>query len=98
MFCVNFWPKEVGMTDVQHSHLDVVRSSLLEQDDEFRQLVSEHHSLDEQVRHLSSASYLSHQQQLEEITLKKHKLALKDKIESILRRHMPDHAPATRFQ
>ena len=86
------------MADAQHSHLDVVRSSLLEQDDEFRQLVSEHHTLDEQIQHLSTATYLSNQQQLEEITLKKHKLALKDKIESILRRHLPADAPAARYQ
>jgi uncharacterized protein YdcH (DUF465 family) len=86
------------MPDAQLSHLDVVRSSLLEQDDEFRQLVSEHHTLDERIRHLASVPYLSDEQQLEEIALKKHKLALKDRIEAILRRHVPANASPARFQ
>ncbi len=86
------------MADAQHSHLDVVRSHLLDQDDEFRQLVSEHHTLDEQIRHLSGVTYLTDQQQLEEIRLKKHKLALKDRIESILRQRGPASPSSTRFQ
>lgn len=86
------------MTDAQDSHLNGVRSSLLERDDEFRKLVAEHHTLDEQLRHLSSAAYLSDQQQVEETILKKHKLALKDRIESIVRRHAAPGSPSARFQ
>lgn len=83
------------MTDAQYSHLDVVRSSLLEHDDEFRNLVSQHHTLDEQLRHLSTVTHLTDQQQLEEIALKKHKLALKDRIEAILRQHRPSGISST---
>jgi uncharacterized protein YdcH (DUF465 family) len=86
------------MGDAQLSHLDAVRTSLFEHNDEFRQLVSEHHTLDEQIRHLSTAPYLSHQQQLEEIALKKQKLALKDRIETLVRRHIRPDARATSLQ
>ncbi len=47
------------------------------------QLVSEHHHLDERIRHLSTQTWLTEQQQLEEVELKKRKLALKDRIEAI---------------
>jgi uncharacterized protein YdcH (DUF465 family) len=73
------------MADAQLSSSDPVRTVLLENHDEFRQLVFEHHRLDERIRQLSNLSYLTDQQQFEEISLKKRKLALKDRIESIVR-------------
>ena len=53
--------------------------------DELQQLVAEHHELDERIHHLSTVSYLTDQQQFEEIQLKKRKLALKDRIQALLR-------------
>ena len=41
------------MADAQLSPDDTVRAVLLESHDEFRQLVSEHHRLDERIRQLS---------------------------------------------
>jgi len=73
------------MADTQLPLDDDVRAALLQQDEAFRQLVSEHHALDEQIRHLSALSYLTDRQQYEETSLKKRKLALKDRIESIVR-------------
>jgi len=58
---------------------------LLQTDEHFRQLVTEHHELDERLRHLSSLGYISNQQHYEEIALKKRKLALKDRIEAMVR-------------
>jgi uncharacterized protein YdcH (DUF465 family) len=75
------------MADAQLPLDDHVRAALFQQDETFRQLVSEHHALDEQIRHLSTLSYLSDRQQYEETALKKRKLALKDRIESIVRTH-----------
>jgi uncharacterized protein YdcH (DUF465 family) len=66
--------------------LEGVRASLLGQDEAFRQLVSEHHALDERIRRLSSLPYLSLDEQYQEAALKKRKLALKDQIEAIVRR------------
>ena len=76
------------MTDAQLP-LDDVKNVLLQTDDAFRQLVWEHHELDEHIRRLSSLSHLSNQEQLEETALKKQKLALKERIEAIVRGHHP---------
>ncbi len=53
--------------------------------DAFQQLVREHHELDERVRQLSDLAYLTAQQQQEEVSLKKRKLALKDRIAGLAR-------------
>ena len=73
------------MADAQLPQDDDVRAALFQQDETFRQLVSEHHALDRQIRDLSALSYLTDRQQYEETALKKRKLALKDRIESIVR-------------
>lgn len=64
---------------------DHAKADLLQHDATFRQLVDEHHLLDEHVRRLSSLVYLTEEEQLEEVALKKRKLALKDRIEARLR-------------
>ncbi len=61
---------------------------LLETNDEYRQLASQHHSLDERLIALESKHYLSDAEQFEEITLKKQKLQLKDQMEAIVRHHL----------
>ena len=85
------------MAGAQLSPDDPVRAVLLENHEEFRQLVSEHHQLDQRIQQLSRLSYLSHQQQFEEVSLKKQKLALKDRIQSILRKHYSE-SPQPRTQ
>ncbi len=64
-----------------------LKRKLLQTDEEFRQLVTQHHDLDRQIHHLTARTHLSAPEQLEEVTLKKQKLHLKDQMESILRRH-----------
>ena len=81
------------MTDAQLPVKNPVKDSLLRTDDRFRQLVQEHQELDERIRHLSNLNYPTEQQRYEEISLKKKKLALKDRIEAILRGHLPGQAP-----
>jgi uncharacterized protein YdcH (DUF465 family) len=61
------------------------KDRLLSTDGEFRQLVQEHHDLDERINQFSRLAFLSEQQQFEESAPKKKKLALKDRIEGILR-------------
>ena len=73
------------MADAQLPVKDDVKAALLRTDDAFRQLVTEHQALDEKVRHLSNLVHLSEQQRYEETALKKQKLALKDRIEAIMR-------------
>lgn len=82
------------MAEAQLSLDDTVRAVLLEQHDEFRQLVVEHHRLDEQLRDLALMPYLTEQQQVDEVALKKRKLALKDRIEHLVRSHAQRFASA----
>jgi len=65
--------------------LEAMKQQLLESNDEFRQLASQHHDLDERIHSLATRPYLSEPEQLEEVTLKKRKLHLKDQMENILR-------------
>lgn len=67
--------------------LEEMKKRLLESNDEFRQLATQHHDLDERIHNLATRYYLSEPEQLEEVTLKKKKLQLKDQMESILRHH-----------
>ena len=53
--------------------------------EELKQLAAQHHDLDDRLSQLSSRHYLSQPEQLEEITLKKRKLQIKDRMESIRR-------------
>ena len=64
-----------------------LKRELLQSDEEYRQLATRHHDLDEQIHNLAARHYLTEPEQLEEVRLKKVKLHLKDQMEGILRRH-----------
>ena len=72
-----------------------LKRQLLQTDEEYRHLATEHHHLDEQLHQLAIRNYLSEPEQLHEVTLKKRKLQLKDQMEDIVRRRSagdPAHA------
>ena len=74
---------------------DEMKKQLLQSNDEFRRLATQHHDLDERIHSLAIRQYLSEPEQLEEVTLKKLKLQLKDQMESIVRHFRtaePTHA------
>ena len=75
------------------ANVQELKELLLKTDEEFRQLATQHHELDDRLHELSSKSYLSEPEQVEEVTLKKRKLQLKDKMEDILRRHRSESGP-----
>ena len=58
---------------------------LIETNDEYRQLASKHHSLDDRLHELEAKHYLSDAEQFEEISLKKRKLQVKDRMELMMR-------------
>ena len=68
-----------------------LKTRLLQSDEEFRSLATQHHELEERLHNLSSKSYLSDTEQVEEVTLKKKKLALKDQMESMVREYARQH-------
>ena len=64
-----------------------LKRKLLQTDEEYRKLATQHQVLDEKIQNLTSRHYLTEPEQIEETTLKKRKLQLKDQMEIILRRH-----------
>jgi uncharacterized protein YdcH (DUF465 family) len=70
-----------------------LKTLLLSKDDEFRQLVEKHQELEARLHELSTRPYLSEPERVEEVTLKKRKLHLKDRMEDIVRRYR--NSPAT---
>jgi uncharacterized protein YdcH (DUF465 family) len=72
-----------------------VKNFLLQSDEQFRQLVEQHHQLDDRLHQLIDKHYLSEHEQIEEVTLKKRKLALKDQMESIVREYARQHSRAS---
>jgi uncharacterized protein YdcH (DUF465 family) len=69
-----------------------LKDELLRTDEEFHNLAAKHHELEDRLHELIAKHYLSEPEQREEVTLKKRKLQLKDRMEDILRRHRQDHA------
>jgi uncharacterized protein YdcH (DUF465 family) len=71
-----------------------LKEQLLKTDDEYHQLVVKHHELEDRLHQLTAKHYLSEPEQVEEVTLKKRKLQLKDRMEDIVRRHREGQARA----
>ena len=71
------------MTQEQHA-----REVLLEEDNEYRDLAEQHRELESRLAELLGQPYRSDAEQIEEVTLKKRKLHIKDRMEHILRRHL----------
>jgi len=68
-----------------------VKNLLLQNDDQYRELAEQHHQLDDRLHQLTERHYLSNSEQIEESTLKKRKLALKDRMEEMARMYAHEH-------
>jgi uncharacterized protein YdcH (DUF465 family) len=66
---------------------DGLKEQLIAIDAEFRELAREHGRYEQRLSELSSLQYPSDEEQLEEVTLKKKKLAVKDQMQAIMLRH-----------
>ena len=64
--------------------LDAAHAANVPLNSRYQELARLHHSLEEQLHQLLTQSYLTTQQQLEEVTLKKQKLAIKDQMAMLL--------------
>lgn len=64
-----------------------LKEQLIMNDPEYRELAREHGRYEERLSELSSLAYPSDDEQLEEVTLKKKKLAVKDQMQEIVSRH-----------
>jgi uncharacterized protein len=72
---------------MESTNTDSLREHLIMTDPEFRELAREHGRYEARLSELTALAYPSDEEQLEEITLKKKKLAVKDQMQEIMLRH-----------
>ena len=72
---------------MQTEKADGLKEELMASNPEFRELAREHGRYEQRLSELSALSYPSDEEQLEEVTLKKKKLALKDQMYSLMLQH-----------
>ena len=68
-----------------------VRDQLLSSNDEFRRLAQEHSEYQQRLESLIQKKYLSEEEKLEEVRLKKLKLRLKDQMQSLELKFRTEH-------
>jgi len=64
--------------------LDELKAHLMETNEEFRHLANQHSEYKSKLQEFASRHYLTEEEQMEEVRLKKIKLRLKDQMERIL--------------
>lgn len=79
---------------MEMTNADSLKDELIMSDPEFRELAREHGRYEERLSELSALPYPNDEEQLEEITLKKKKLAVKDQMHEIMLRHQKTAASA----
>lgn len=75
------------------SNTESLKEQLMVSDPEFRELAREHGRYEERLSELSALAYPSTEEQLEEVTLKKKKLAIKDQMYSIMLQYQRGQEP-----
>jgi uncharacterized protein YdcH (DUF465 family) len=71
---------------------DALKEELMNRDPEFRELAREHTRYEERLSELTALAYPSDEEQLEEVTLKKKKLALKDQMYALIMQHQKNQS------
>jgi uncharacterized protein YdcH (DUF465 family) len=71
-----------------------IQQVLSSEDQEFRQWVEEHHTCESRLSELATKKEVSTDEELEEKTLKKRKLHLKDQMAARIRSYESEHVPA----
>ena len=65
---------------------DALLEELIKTDDEFGRLYAEHQQHERRLEEIHSRTFLSPEEEMEEKTIKRQKLRLKDRMHAILRR------------
>jgi hypothetical protein len=76
------------------SHYDELKQELIQTDDDFRRLFEEHQEYERRLQAINQKTLLSQEDEMEEKKIKLHKLALKDRMEQILRMHRESRVSA----
>ena len=74
--------------------LQEVKNHLMATDTEFSKLAREHSDHEQRLQELSGKSFLTEEERLQEIVLKKRKLSLKDQMERIIQKCKREGIPA----
>lgn len=78
---------EEGEVSLMEQPIEELKAHLMATDQQFRTLAEEHARFHKQLEQLEAKEHLTLDDEAEEIRLKKHKLHLKDQMNSILARH-----------
>lgn len=71
--------------------IDPIRDTLIEENPNFRSLVQQHQNYEKRLTELGELSYPNEDELLEETTLKKKKLLIKDEIHAIMQNYTVSH-------
>ncbi len=66
--------------------VDTDSKAILERDEDYRRLAEKHRRCEARLQELQTRHYLSEEEQIEELRIKKEKLAIKDRMAMIERR------------
>jgi uncharacterized protein YdcH (DUF465 family) len=69
---------------MEMTKVDSLKEELMASNPEFREMAREHGRYEQRLSELSALTYPSDEEQLEEVTLKKKKLALKDQMYTLM--------------
>jgi len=72
--------------------VDSVREQLLASHEDFRRLAQEHNQYCHRLQSLNDKRYLTDDEKLEEVRLKKLKLLVKDQMENLEQRYRHEHS------
>lgn len=70
---------------------DPLRDELIRSNSQFRDLVHQHQDFEQRLNELAHLTYPNDDEQLEEVTLKKKKLLIKDEIYDMMQQHSVSH-------
>ena len=79
------------MNAMDMSTSDPVRDELIKSNSQFRDLVHQHQNYEERLVELAHLTYPSDDEQIEETTLKKKKLLIKDEIYAMMNQYSVSH-------
>jgi uncharacterized protein YdcH (DUF465 family) len=68
-----------------------VRDELIKENQDFRELVQQHQNYEKRLTELAELTYPNDDELIEETTLKKKKLVIKDEIYAIMQNHSASH-------
>ena len=75
----------------RNAQQEELKAHLMQTDEEYRRLATEHATYDQRVDELEALAHPSEQEQIDKHRLKKLKLKLKDQMEAIVSRYRAQH-------